>query len=268
MAAKVALICFFLTLTVCTGGVGWAQAIDFSKPMARMNVGIVGGGPPAAPSGDSCTGGLVLSAHFENSDTITDGGGCSAGDSSLTRTADDPTYSTTQKSDGTHSLFCDGGSGKYALLSISSGDIATHAEGTVVVDIYLGANFQQFNPTYILTIYNAANGDDIRLSGIRTDGTSNDIELRWRRKGWMDASAKAASNLSTGQWYTVTAQWKVGGDPNTLSVTANSATGTSTKALSNWAATPDNFKICQSHEEAAQTDLYVDILKSYTTSDL
>ena len=132
---------------VCVGG-GYGADLN----LARMNVTTVGGGVPAAPSGDSCTGGLVLSAHFENSDTITDGGGCSAGDSSLARTADDPTYSTTQKSDGTHSLFCDGGSGKYALLSISSGDIATHAEGTVVVDIYLLSLIHISEPTRLLSI--------------------------------------------------------------------------------------------------------------------
>lgn len=53
ISSIVAILLIVFPLTVCTGGVGWAQAIDWSKPYARMSVGIVGGGTTAAeaPSG-------------------------------------------------------------------------------------------------------------------------------------------------------------------------------------------------------------------------
>lgn len=57
------ILVFTLLLTVCTGSVGWAQTIDFTKPYARMGVVTVGAGVAAASCGDQITNETNTSTH-------------------------------------------------------------------------------------------------------------------------------------------------------------------------------------------------------------
>lgn len=64
-----ALVLLATVFPVCTGGVGWAQTIDFSKPMARMGVVTMGAGVAAATCTPAYSATEKLTASIATDDT-------------------------------------------------------------------------------------------------------------------------------------------------------------------------------------------------------
>ena len=242
---------------------------------ARMMMVVGGGVPVVASFCDDCSGDLKFSAHFENSDTITTGTPCgcvdSSGDTTWTLTATDPSYSATAQ-DGSYSLYSDGGSGKFATLTVASNDIVASNEGKITFYVRLAEDFDSGGePTHFVYIENVAASDYISIRGYRIGGTANEIEIKYDRNGEGGSNAiTSGANLQLDTWYLVTALWKYNGTPNTLSINANTVTATSSTGLPAWAAGPDLLKLFQAKvaQEAPQRNAYIDNLKIYATSGL
>lgn len=102
---------------------------------ARWSIGIVGGVVPAAPAGDSCTGGLLFSWHTESTD-VTSGSpaGCSVGDTTGTVNSAGE-VSTTQKHDGSNSVYLPTTS-DYYTFSVSDEDIVKGEVGQATFWMY------------------------------------------------------------------------------------------------------------------------------------
>jgi hypothetical protein len=237
--------------------------------VARMTVTAVGGGAvAAAPEGDSCTGGLLLSAHFENADDVTTGGGCSAGaDSTFALTATQPTYSSTQANDGTYSLYQNNSNSinSHATITVTNRDIISEQDGKVTFYIRIGANFDADNRTYIFEVKET--GDDfLDITGIYTGGV-NVLRLRYSRDGEGEAMVSTTAGLTVDTWHLVTAAWKVNTNPGlSIKIDAGSAV---TGALSNWPwnTTPVQIQIAKGAASGMDT-YFMDTLKIYSTSGL
>lgn len=194
---------------------------------AWMNVGMVGGGVPAVAGG--CTGSLLLSAHFENSDDITAGtpAGCSAGaDTTFARTG--ATYTTNNPQDGTYSLLLDDDT-ENAIITVTSRDIFDERTGRI--DFYFYAD----NVASSGDIFLARYGDDDYIA-VNRSGT--EIRLRYNSTtGGAVSVTTSGLSLTNGTSYHIVAQWQSTGDPN-LYLTVNAVTASSNTNLTAMAGSP------------------------------
>jgi hypothetical protein len=242
------LILLILIPTLCFAG---ALQEKQRQVIAKKNV---------AATGDSCTGALKLSAHFENSDTITSGtpAGCNSNaDTTWALASAHLSYSTTNnQTPGSYDLFIDNSVGYNDAYADITADGSSTA-GTIIFDIYV--------TTAIATIPIITLAADV----------NNKIEVLWAADarnikldytgGGSGVSATSTDNyLTTGSWHTVTAKWDVNGATNRLSIQIDSnAAVVSTSTLPAFTGTPSALRI----GVAAYQSLvyYVDNLKVYSS---
>ena len=251
-----------------------ASPLFAQDQVARISPMILGGGAAAAPpAGDTCgAGGMLVSAHFENSDTITTGtpAGCSVGDTTWSRVGTiPPTYSAAQYSDGGYSLYQNGGGlDSFASLTVSARDIVSEAEGKITFKIRIASDFVADYATYAIVEIRETGDDFIVLDGYRS-GSVNILQIKYSRDGQGDASAATTDGLVANTWHLVTVAWKVNTSPGlSVKIDAGSA---GTTALSDWSwnTTPVLFKVGQGEEDGDHMrTYYIDELKIYAVSGL
>lgn len=219
-----------------------------------MNVVMMSGeGTSTAGSGDSCTDALELSAHFENSDTVTTGtpSGCNANADQTWTLGAGFEYSSADKSDGTYSLATVSADIAAKTATITA-DVDS-AAGTVVFDIYATTltNFED-----ILQI-NLASPDSNNMLLIKE--ISGSYYFYYYGGG---ENTSVSATHTTGSWQTVTIKWRVTGSPH-LSIQVDSGTaGTSTDALKTLTGTLTTFQIGQ----GISVNVYkIDKLKVYNS---
>ncbi len=177
----------------------------FNEPVqqeARMSIAVVAGGVPAAPSGDSCTGGLLFSWHCENLDvTLGTPAGCSVGDT-VALASSDAVISSAQWQDGSNSCSFPTSSDRFAF-DVSGGDIAKTAAGTVILYIRINT-FKAGNSIFGLV----ADANNL----IRLDMTGTD-ELKVSH--YVNPTSRTlttlSANIGVDTWYKVTLKWSVAG---------------------------------------------------------
>ncbi len=181
---------------------------------ARMSLGIVAGGVPAAVvNTDSCTSGLLFSWHCENVD-VTLGGiaggvnnGCSVGDTTAALTT--AILDTDVFSDGIKSLHW---SAVYndARFAVSTYDIVKYTAGTITFDVYFHT---LTNGSGALCVVDTSE----YLDGLRVN-LVNVLDMPVLRFTHLASGKNATINtsypISIDTWYTVTVKWQQTGDPN------------------------------------------------------
>ena len=161
---------------------------------ARMSIGVIGGGVPAA-TGDSCTGTLLFSAHFENNDDVTVGTptGCTVSPTK-TITKTNATYSTTQKSDGSYSLSANG-ENYQATASVTNMGALLKTTGTHCVDFY-GVR------TAASRSFTFSNGTLSISATVLYDAGGNTIKITYS-----DCYKTSASTFENGVWTRICYSW-------------------------------------------------------------
>jgi len=209
-----------------------------------------------AQGGDSCTGDLLFSWHMENT-TVTSGtpAGCSAGDTTAT-TVSGAELSATYKSDGTYSASIPT-SGDRFTFTASGGDIAKRAAGTISFDLYLSTT--PATGAILVSLHDTISGKRI---DVKIGSATDEIGIRYASATDTSATTTTA-NLTTGVWYSVVAKWDVAAGTK-LSVSANSATATSTMAITQLANEIDSVAVGDSFTQTTN-GYYIDNLKIYGT---
>jgi hypothetical protein len=242
---------------------GIAIVLSFALNVeARMNVGIVGGSVAAA-TGESCTGSLVVIAHFENNDDITVGtpAGCSAtGDTTWDR--------ATGNGDSAYTADAATGSGSYSLslpTDASSEDTArltmAGIDGAQLrLDFWMKITVLPASGTRMIAniYYNNDNLADLSLS------TSGNIVARHVGGGFSRTLTTTACNLSTGTWYHIIFAYREGASDPSMSVTCDANTETITSDLYTQSGVDPGLLIVGFGGNYA-FDGQIDYLKLYTT---
>jgi hypothetical protein len=210
----------------------------------------------AAPSGDSCTGALKLSAHFENSDTITSGtpAGCNSNaDTTWALTGDGVVYSTTQKSDGSYALYLPS-TNEVKNALITTDNVA--GEGTITFDLYVATH-----SAYAHVFYYAADSNNRVFMYL--DSSSGDASIQIKNGG-DDWNPYLAGSIDVGAgWNSVTIKWSQSSHSGAYAYVAiDTHTASDTAYSASWSGNMTSFYIgnpanAQSHE------IYVDNLKVY-----
>ena len=216
------------------------------------------GGAAASAATDSCTGGLVLSAHFENTDKITEGGvsggvnnGCTTNaDTTWSKTAN-MSYSTTQKSDGSYSIYCNA--------------CSTTDAGTIGVDINIDAGTLMFD-IYVITRNKYSTIIDARLDANNWiscyfNGTET-ITCEYKGNGTTVYVTAKSYQLSADSWHSVVFKWRTGStDPSlSIQVDANSAV-TTNDDLTALTDTPTTLQVHRRY--TGDNTFYLDKVKVY-----
>jgi hypothetical protein len=193
----------------------------------------------------------VLEMHFENNDDITQGtpvGGSTNATKTLTR-FNSMAYSSTQKSDGTYSLYKTlAGTTEYATIPTDVDQL----QGTLVFDLYVAtgnvsSSFVRFNID--------ANNYILVYAGV----TGADIKARYRGGG--GNSDTTTVSMTTGTLHTITFKWRTGGGPPYLSIQVDSDTaGVYNSTLNTISGTASVMEIGVSGDTA---NFYIDNLKLY-----
>lgn len=181
---------------------------------------------------DTCTGSKLFAAHFENSDNVTVGGGCSVGDTTITKLG--ITYSAAKKSDGEYST--------YSTVEDSSGVIDSTNMNISITGTWCGdISYQQTIGRRVFTIsssgpygyivYNSG-GNTIRANYGTENHTSsatfqNDT---WTRvcTSWdasqSDGADKLAVKVGANQWESSTIKTlaSLGSNPATYYIVGGS----------------------------------------------
>lgn len=210
-----------------------------------------------AASGDSCTSGLLLSMHFENDDTITNGtpAGCSAGDTTLTKT--NSTYTTDNAQDGSYALLFDNTS-DMAALTVSGRDIVDERTGRI--DLYWYCD--NTGDGYIWRSFvTGQTGDHIRLYV-----SSQEFLLRYGTAGTGAIDVVTTDcNITAGTMYHIIGRWRQGATDPSMSIQCNAvaAVTINTNLFTDHTATFDAMQLGNADAEAARGK--IDLLKIYNT---
>ena len=235
------LILLILIPTLCFAG---SLQEKQRQVIAKKNV--------AAPSGDSCTGALKLSAHFENSDTITSGtpAGCNSNADTTWALEAGLAYSSTQKSDGTYSLYASSAtSNKTASITIDD----NKTEGTVIFDIW-AVSLGNFEDIVYLDLASASADNKILVKEI-----SGSYYVYYYGGG---SNISASASHTTGSFQTVTVKWRTTGSPH-LSIQVDSGTaGTNTNDLPTLSGSLATFTIGAGY---SASEFYIDKVKVYNS---
>jgi len=199
MAAKVALICFFLTLTVCTGSVGWAQTL------AKMGVMTVGGGVPAAAASALYTNAIAV-FDFENNANDT------KGVKNLTA-GGDPVYGTTGEAQGTYWVTLNGDDDRFSVTDSAfrfSGDFSISMWATL-------SDTASFKGSFACC-YDNTTGNGWEL---QTDGTTNQYLRLYMRNAWTLEYATFEVTLSKNTRYHIVVAYSDSGNKVTAWVSTS-----------------------------------------------
>lgn len=172
-------------------------------------------------TGETCgdASGLLFEWHMENA-TVTTGtpAGCSSGDT--TATVAGTLANTITPQDGSYALYKANATNGSAALTITSNDIAAHAEGTLI--IYFRFATWASGDKIVLIDYGGT-GNSINLA-TRTNAGNNALKAQYQGNGAAAVDVFANSTyMSADTWYKLTLKWKVGGTP-TLSVQVDAGT--------------------------------------------
>lgn len=230
---------------------------------ARVSPMILGGGVPVA-GGDSCTGNLLFSWHFENLDvTLGTPAGCSAGDTTATAVSSAVINSDVFK-DGSNSGDFPTAS-DYFQFTVSAYDIVDYDQGRV--DFWL----------YITTGVTTANLARFRNSG----GTTNALWIRFSGTDQLDMfnnyggtnSATGATTfpggLQASTWYHVIARWSIdksGDGTNYMKICVDETDGTANCGVKTTApgAFGGDWNLMEIGESASiAADYHLDLMKIY-----
>lgn len=226
---------------------------------------------------DVCTGGLVWSHNFEDTD-LTKGSPC--GCTASGTASKDLTYystcalSTTLKSNGSKSLYWPtGGSARYAQAAMDSSTVSV-SQGTVWLDWYPstfvngGRIFQirYDNSNRIVLTMEGSSASLIRPRFYFTvGGASYSVQIQTGDEG------------ATGNWYRLKCEWKQGGSPSDIKITmwdldigsgavSNERSRAEKRNYSAMANQPSILNIGDFGNN--NTSSYVDRFRIYTTSEL
>ncbi|MHA2254241.1 MAG: hypothetical protein ACXAD7_28090 [Candidatus Kariarchaeaceae archaeon] len=153
-----------------------------------------------APACDTCSGNLVFTSHFENSDDITSGNpcGCTTGGDE-TWALSGTTYSATQKTDGSYSLYYND-SADTSLITHSGFDASV---GSLVFDFYEVTEAQ-----YDCMVWLEQNSSGDHATVYINGGTL---------VSYYNGASYAACNCGSGAWKTITFKWRTADvNPNTF----------------------------------------------------
>lgn len=190
------LIAFLLIASPCLAGMGIG---GFPQPGPGVVIA-------AAPSGDSCADGFVLSWHAENVD-VTQGtpAGCSAIGDSVATANSTVTLDGTSVSDGSYAILSNAAYEYYTLNPITG---VSSAEGTVYVDVNINA-FSTGSAFFVMQ-YNASNAIRLELSGA---SSAVDIRGYYVGEGTTQTLYNGTCDIDVAgnpnQWVRVKYQWKV-----------------------------------------------------------
>lgn len=225
--------------------------IAFASGLTLSGGTFSGCGSGAGLSGcDSCSGALILTSHFENTDNIETGTpcGCST-NADKTWALTGATYSDAQKSDGTYSLYI-AGSTQNAIITADPNKSA----GTITFDIYVAA---WRNVGDILVI--AVDADNyIAFYTYTTSGVG-----RLDYQGNNVSKVINVTGLTENAWHTITLKWSttaVGGKYLYAQVDAETAV-TGAEALTEIVGTPTTVKF--GYGAITPATYYIDNVKLY-----
>ncbi len=200
---------------------------------------------------DSCSSGLILTSHFENDDDITQGTpcGCNA-NADITWTRTGTTYSNTQQTDGSYSIYRNGSTQRAA--------IATNVDktaGTLIFDIYVSS--ATTNVSHIMWYVDANNYIKIGVS----PSSATAERITYSGSGTVTGADTPSGQLTTGTWHTVRAKWRTASSPYLSIQIDNNTPEATSNALGSFTGTPANMTLGTSGSE---TDVfYMDNLKLY-----
>ena len=206
--------------------------------------------------GDSCTGTLELSAHFENSDTVTTGtpAGCNANaDQTWALTGDGVTYSTTQKSDGTYALYIPSTEEvKNALITTDN----VAGEGTITFDLYVATHSAYH---YIFSYEVDVNNKIVMY--LASSSGSADILIKNGGDEW---NPTLIDSIDVGAgWNHVTIKWSQSSHSGAYAYAAiDTHTASDTSYSASWSGNMTNFYIGNPYN-AQRHEFYRDKLKVY-----
>lgn len=224
----------------------------FCSQASAMSVVMMSGEGTSAPSGDSCTDALLLSAHFENSDTVTTGtpAGCNSNADQTWALEAGLAYSSTQKSDGTYSIHASSAtSTKTASITIDN----NKTEGTVIFDIW-AVSLSNFEDIVYLDLASASADNKILVKEI-----SGSYYVYYYGGG---SNISASASHTTGSFQTVTVKWRTTGSPH-LSIQVDSGTaGTNTNDLPTLSGSLATFTIGAGY---SASEFYIDKVKVYNS---
>ena len=262
---------------VCPGGTVWAATGDCETVAGKTDtaitsiMGVAGTGIATIMGknytdgdavGETCTGSLVLIAHFENSDTITTGtpAGCSAlGDTtwalggSAAYTADAATGS------GSYSVNFPTDSSSADQAVITTPDASGVWEGSAGrLDFYMKISALPAAERGVIAVYSTS--DNFVRTDLNADG-----ELVVRHYATFARTLTTANcNMETGVWYHIIIKWREGTDDPSLSATCGENTETINDNLYSWSGT-DPANIDVGKHGGYSFDGQVDYLRVYTT---
>lgn len=155
---------------------------------------------------DSCSSNLIFSWHAEDA-TIANGTPCGCNTNVATSvTLTDATLDATQKSDGTKSLYKNGGT-QYATVNT---DVSKTA-GTLVFDLYWSTHADWAS---VITFPVDANN---AITVQKTSG-STELILQWKGTGNTVNLYGTANLIPQNTWTTITAKWRTGTTDPSLSI--------------------------------------------------
>ena len=222
-----------------------------------MNTYVIGSGVPGGAFCSNCgSGNLVFcwEVTADNTD-ITQSGGCSLGD-----------YTATANSAISIEEAPSGKSGyavrwttkaDYYSFDISGGDIGSWSAGTVVFDVYITTLYDY---TGFLAIRGLMGEDEVFVELYNTD------ELRINHEGGNNSPVRAytlGADLQVNTWYTVTAKWRTGETDPSLSISANSVTGTSNTNLDAFSNQPGSNGLMIGNFPNTPSAAYIKNIKIY-----
>jgi len=230
---------------------------------ARWSVGAAGGGVAAAPAGETCTGSLIVIAHFENSDTITTGtpAGCSA-------TGDTTWDLATGYGDSAYVADPATGSGSYSLnlpTDASSEDRAvlgmTSIDGAQMrVDFFMKISALPATGDRDIIVIGYDDDNIYRLQ-LTTDG---EITASHRGGGYARTLTTTDCDMTTATWYHIVSAYREGTSDPSMYVTCGVTTASTNDNLySQSGVDPVNVTVGYGGNYAF--DGMVDYLKVYNT---
>ena len=215
MDGRVRIVAITLTLLIAMASAAWA----------RMNPVMLGGGVAVALAGCLCSGSQTFCWDITADDTtITNSGGCSVGDTTVTLNPQADIVSDPTGIAGGYVLSIPS---SYDWAELSSSGIFSETAGTLQFDIYF---LSMTSWKRIFVASGALNTDHLLISHL---DPPDELYVEYRAGGATGINTTTpAANLATGIWYTITIKWRQGSTDPSLSITANSSTGTTNTDLS------------------------------------
>jgi len=198
----------------------------------------------------ACVSPLILEAHMENDDSVLAGTPAGCGPSGKTTWTKNGSisYSSTQASDGTYSLYRNG-SGQNATIPTD----ATTSSGQITFDLWFVSE-ADWETIAMFPI------DDDNYIGIIHSDTNYNLYAEYKGSTTSVNTFGNQIACASGEWVTVTLKWRTGADPY-LSITVGGTTQLSYTSLPSIVGWTGTLRIGNTSTNASV--YYVDNLKVY-----